>query len=190
MTGEAKALELFDQATKTVRASNLINREGIAEYGRAAMRAIDAALKVNDIRSAIDTMQKTKAFEDYVKSQISRKRVTVVDANHLVVVVLKIIRELGWWLDENLVEAGTTKMYSSPLPPEIAAVLKIKPKFYLDDLGITASTSSKWQKIARMPDEEFDTYITPFLEIDKEDRDDLLSVNKLLRYLALKETGR
>jgi hypothetical protein len=187
MTEEAKALELFDQATKAVRASDLSNREVIEGYGHAAMRAIDVALKRNDFRNAIDTLEKTRAIEDYVKFQIRNKRATVVDANRMVVVVFKIIRELGWWLDENLVVPGSTKKYSSNIWPEIAAVLK--PKFYLEDLGISAVSSHRWQKIASLPEEEFEAYIKPFLEVemDEKDRDALLSVNKLLIYISAME---
>ena len=154
-----------------------------------AMQAVDIAIKQNDIRSAIDTMQKTKALEDYVKSQIARKRVTVANANRMVVVVFRIIRELGFWLNENLVVPGRTKMYSSSFPSEIAPVLK--PRFYLDDLGVSAVNSHRWQKIARVPDAEFEAYIKPFLQVDEKDRDDLLSVRKLLIYIsAMEKTGQ
>jgi hypothetical protein len=186
MTGEAKALELFDHATKAVHGTGIITKEEIEVYGHMAMQAVDIALKQNDFRSAIDAMEKTKAIEDYVISQIARKRVTVANANRMVVVVFKIIRDIGWWLDENLEDSGRTKKYSD-YRSEIAVL--DKPKFYLEELEISAISSHRWQKIARMPEEEFEAYIAPFLKVDKDDRDALLSVTKLLSHLSLKKEG-
>ena len=73
MEDEAKALQLLDQSTKVIRASDLINKEVIKFYGRSAMQAVTSALQQNEIRNTIDTLEKTRRVEDYVKSQICNR---------------------------------------------------------------------------------------------------------------------
>ena len=175
MGEEAKALQLFTEATKAVH-NTALNDASIEVFGRAAIRAIDAALKENAMEQALDTMQKTKAIEDYVISQIDRQRIELAEVNRLIAFRFQILRKIGWWLDENIDK--------HPGVSSDMVTHSEKPKFYLEDLGITKKQSMWWQRMARMSDEEFDAFIEPYLQVDTEDREQLLSLNKLLNFLA------
>lgn len=186
MSDDPNALELFDKANKAARVSNYSTKEEIEIYGRAAMRAIIAALKENDMLAAIDTLEKTMAIENYLIFQIGHERAKLADINMLITTRFEILKIIGRWLDEHLAEPGdpprgdkgtfehhgNTSVTMVPQPDG-------STKFYLEDLGITKRQSADWQKLAKMPQEQYDDFVKPFLQVDEQDKENLLSFGKI-----------
>lgn len=54
------------------------------------------------------------------------------------------MRELGWWLDENIDHKGG----GLPQHHYIDVMVGKKPKFYLADIGVTPRQSYQWQDLA------------------------------------------
>jgi len=184
MNEAGNALSLFGQATKAVRRSDLIDKEEIEIFGTMAMRAVDAALKEGDIHSAIDSMEKTKAIEDYIKYQVWHERVTMAEANRMVVWRLKILRKIGDWLGENLARPGFDVGAGRNSGSKSVTT---KPAMFLSDIGIDKATSSRWQKIASVSEKDFDAFVKPFTETPEDTRDNVLTVNKVLMFIDPRE---
>jgi hypothetical protein len=179
MGDDSEALVLFGQATNAVRASNLIDKEDIERFGVAGMRAVDAALKENNIWSAIDTAEKTRAIESYLLFQKQHERLAMADVNRASKWHLKIIRKIGEWLDGHVAKGNPNLSNGGDI--STIGISTEETKVYLDEIGISKDKSADWQRIARMPEEEFEEFTAPFL---KPENEVYLSPNKVLTHLS------
>ena len=63
-----------------------------------------------------------------------------------------------------MAHATPGNQYTGPQPPPVAA----QTPWYLRDLGITKSDSSRSQRIARLPDELFERYLAENVQVERE----------------------
>ncbi len=158
------ALDIFVDATRRIRDLELPSRAQLEGMMKSAMALVARDLEANNIRGAIDTMEKTKAIEDYVKARVRHEKLDLVRGNVVVAGRLDILREIGWWLDENITR-DVNKRYAD----YIDVIGDEKPKFFLDDIGVTPRQSYQWQEIASLPEEEYQEFRKPYLQDSAQD---------------------
>jgi len=187
--------ESFNNVLKNVRESDTPSKEVIVSLTQAAYQAVVEYLAEDNMAMAIDTMEKTKAIEDYVKAKVHHQQMELYHANIVTATRFDMLREIGWWLDENLAEYGEhgvfydrwNKIYR---PVNMSKQLHIqgKPKFFLRDLEITHYQSERWQAIARLPEEEYRAWLNPYLHDGIEGKENELYFSRLYSYARPKKT--
>lgn len=164
-------LEVFTNTAKLVTASELPSREVVQQFCRAALNAVATDVRLNNIAGAIETMQQTKAIEDYVKAKIKQQHGNIILSNEVAITRARQLREIGWWLNENVVEPRRQQrrignQFTGIRRRDLTDAIRNgeKPNFFLDELNITEGQSKIWQNMMRIPEDEFEAYVAEFLK--------------------------
>jgi hypothetical protein len=156
-TTNNNAIEIFANAAREVRDLDIPSRREVEVLANSALRTIAAELEEKNFQGALDVLDKTKAIEDYWKKKIDRHNVQDVRTlNVWSAGRMRGLRECGVWLEENLNKSGVNRKYG-------AADNVLSGSFWLDDLGIDEQQSHRWQALAKVEDEEFDTLLNDFV---------------------------
>jgi hypothetical protein len=143
MSNEIEVVEYpIEKTIDNIRSLKLIDTQSLIELGNRLKQIFNMAIVENNILLAIDTMEQTKAIEDYVKSKVKRNQAEIVGANHITANRFEMLWELGYWLDENIEHKGNQSSWGFRFESPDK-----KPKFFLDDIGVTQIQSYRWQKL-------------------------------------------
>jgi hypothetical protein len=85
------------------------------------MRIVALDLADDNAANAIDTMEKTRAIEEYFKEKVKRQRADLITANHITDGRNRIMREIDWWLNEDLALREKFKFILKGIDPVIKA---------------------------------------------------------------------
>jgi hypothetical protein len=165
------AIEIFANAAREVRDLDIPSKQAVEALTRSALRMVALDLSNNNIQGAIDTKEKLQAVENYIKAKVSQQQADLITQNVVAATRLRIIREVGKWLIDNLPDAGN---------PLWLHDVTIAPK--LADIGITKRDSSHWQQAAELPDEDFEAWLQPYLN-DNVSKGEELYFSRLLKHV-------
>ena len=122
-----------------------------------AEKVLTEANTVDEVR---DLRDKAVAVKAYAKKAKIGHRIVVEAA----AIKLRAERRLGQMLQTiELADAAPGNQYTGPKAPT-----SDEPRIYLRDLGINKSDSSRIQRIAALPQEVFDRYLTDNIQADRE----------------------
>jgi len=117
-------------------------------------------VSIEGFKGAVDTMEKVKAVQDYIKRRRGQSKAELVTQNMVAAERLRIVRDIGYWLKKYLADPGDSKnKYQSGL------IFDKENIFWLDDLEITLNQSADWQKAASITDEQFENWLSSVLDI-------------------------
>jgi hypothetical protein len=151
-TTNNNAIEIFANAAREVRDLDIPSKQAVEALTRSALRMVALDLSNNNIQGAIDTKEKLQAVENYIKAKVGQQQADLITQNVVAAGRLRIIREVGKWLDENI----------GPGQPK--KELSYDTTILLPDLGISRDESSRWQQVAELPDDEFEAWLQPYLD--------------------------
>jgi hypothetical protein len=153
-TTNNNAIEIFANAAREVRDLDIPSKQAVEALTRSALRMVALDLSNNNIQGAIDTKEKLQAVENYIKAKVGQQQADLITQNVVAAGRLRIIREVGKWLIDNIPhEGGQPK--KEPLP---------RVTVLTSDLGISRKTSDTWQQVAELPDDEFEAWLQPYLD--------------------------
>ena len=170
------AIEIITTAQNELDQLDLRNKDLVNSLLLSARRnvAIQLADKsIEGFKGAVDTMDKVKAIESYIKVKRGQGQAELVTQNRVAAERLRIVRDIGKWLEKYLAH----KKHSNPLEGS-----NNDDGFWLEELGIDDHQSSDWQKAAEYPDEEFERWLFNFLDTAQKLEEELY-LNKFLQYL-------
>lgn len=149
MTDDITVIEVPLETTfGMIKGMNIPDKDMVEAFAHSALRCVRMALAENNIYAAIDTLDKTRLVEEYIKSKVHRNQAQLQTQNIIAADRYEMLWELGGWLDENVAHNGGAR----PMTPA-GKVIDGKPKFYLSDIGITDHQSEGWQTIRKnIPD--------------------------------------
>lgn len=149
MTDEITVVEIPIETTfKQIQGMSIPDAKLVEEFAHSALKAVRMALAEDNIYSAIDTMDKTRLIEEYIKTKVKRRKAELSTKNIIAGDVFEMIWEMGDWLDENLVyreQKTHNNQHHKPADNKNKLWANGKPKFWLDQLDITETESREWQ---------------------------------------------
>jgi hypothetical protein len=147
MTDELQVIEIPLETTfGMIKGMSIPDKDMVEAFAHSALRAVRMALVEDNIYSAIDTLDKTRLVEEYIKSKVHRNQAQLQTQNIIAADRYEMLWELGGWLDENI-KTGRANQYNNREVIALDALTKNKPVFWLSDLGIDNRQSSQWQRI-------------------------------------------
>jgi N6-adenosine-specific RNA methylase IME4 len=118
----------------------------IADYCRLELET------AQDVRQVIQSRHQVQAVQDYIAKLIGNRQQKLKAQNLLAEARLRQERWIGSWLGEHIQWGGGARLHDATL----------------DSMGIEKTTSHRWQAIATLPDDRFETYITDTTTADQE----------------------
>lgn len=169
------ALDVFVDAKKKIHTLDIPSKEMVDNLISAAMRNVALELNMVSIEGfhgAVDTLDKVKAVEDYIKVKRGQLKADLVTQNKVAVARLYIVRDIGKWL----------KKYLAHRKHSVNVDAQNNNEFWIEELGINRHQSSDWQMVASIPTQEFDQWLSQFVS-DAEKLEAELTLEKLLDYI-------
>lgn len=173
-------LDYYVDANNAVHNLDIPNKDAIEALTRSAMRMIAVDLNRIDVpgfKGAVDTLDKLKAIEDYIRVKKAQQLADLVTQNKVAASRLYAVREIGKWLKIYLAPANRPKENCAS-----RSTVNDDPEYHLDELNITRHQSADWQMIASIPTKEFDEWLNQFVS-DAEKIEAELTLSKLLEYI-------
>ena len=96
-----------------------------------------------DITRIVHSRHQLHSLERYITTLIANRQQKLEAQNALAEVRLRQERWIGAWLETHIAQGGNAKSHRETL----------------QDIGVNKHASSRWQQIATLPTEEFETYI-------------------------------
>ena len=99
------AIEVIVDAHKKLGQLDLQNKELVNELLLSARRNVAIQLadaSVEGFKGALDTMDKVKAIEDYIKVKVGQNLAELHTQNMVAAERLRIVRDIGKWLEKYL----------------------------------------------------------------------------------------
>ena len=162
------AINAITIAEKEVEKLTIADKELVNTLLMSARRNVQIQLDkktAEGFKEAVDTMDKVKAIEDYIKRKRGQGRAELVTQNMVAAERLRIVRDIGKWLWEYLkkdveyLKRGTENPRSRS-----GSTAEEDISYSLDELEISKDQSSDWQKVAGVTEYEFTKWLDKFLD--------------------------
>lgn len=149
MTNEIQVISIPLETTfNQIQEMSIPDATLVEEFAHSALKAVRMALAENNIYSAIDTMDKTRLIEEYIKTKVKRRKAQLSTKNIIAGDVFEMIWEMGGWLDNNLVykeQKTNNNQYHKPADNKNKIWPDGRQKFWLEDIDVSENESYQWQ---------------------------------------------
>jgi len=110
------ALDLYVEGRKGIRDLDipLPNKETYAAITTYVINNVLLDLQNNDTAAAVDTADRLRAMEQYIKAKVQRQEADLATQNMMAALRLRTIREIGKWLQENVSHEGGNGVDNTP----------------------------------------------------------------------------
>jgi hypothetical protein len=156
------AINAITIAEKEVEKLTIADKELVNTLLMSARRNVQIQLDkktAEGFKEAVDTMDKVKAIEDYIKRKRGQGRAELVTQNMVAAERLRIVRDIGDWLGMYLLSGRPKEKVASD-----GNLLYEEQLYKLEQLEINEHQSSDWQKVAGVTEYEFTKWLDKFLD--------------------------
>lgn len=158
MTEQVNTLATIHSAADAIRELDIPSKETAKALVQSAMRMVALDLSNGNLAGAKHTVDKLEAVEKFLKRKVQQQQADRITQNIVAAGRYRTIREIGAWLIDNVDHNGNSR--SSHASERI--VYKVSE--VLTELGIGKTTYIKWMDIGRLPDQEFNEWLAPYLD--------------------------
>lgn len=163
---KTNTLEKFVETTKAIRALDIPSKETADALVRSAMRMVAIDLSNGNLSGAKHTADQLEAVEKFLKRKVEQQQADRITQNTVAAGRYRVIREIGRWLIDN-VDHGTKRSaggIANLSNDKSIDGLVIKVAKVLVELGIGETTYKRWLYIGALPDDDFDSFLSPYLD--------------------------
>ena len=168
------AIELFAEARQEMNKLDIYipDKVEISSMVQTCQAMIAMSLNNGDVQGAVDVTDKMDVVSKWFQKLVNKGAMQQSTANRLIKGKFDGYRMMGEWLNDNIAPAGMSRSNCTRAQLEFS---------HWDDLPLTHHQGNMYQKVARLPDDKYESWFEIYLDDEAEDVDQLF-FNPLWRF--------